>query len=1608
MAYDIELKPKVTSYDDLDKLEKRIKQIGEEGVSVDVSVNDKSQFVELSDKIKELEEKGITLDIKLDKNIEADNKALLSRVKQLRNFVKELNALTGDQSTITKTIDLRVNTDDISKQILNGLKILDKLNPNDTAFAKSLNKYKTSMAEIDDALTDISGGEKKFNSLKELTEYFSELETKANTAYSAIKKLENLKKKDNTLYERLASDTEIYESEYFGEDEGGEIREKVKIAVNKMVESATKKIEELQVKIKKAEADLVKTQDTIKGREEDTASGFVKGQIKEIARLRELIDSYRAEIEKFQALQAEAQKYAESYTYTPKNIGTRSDEEERVAVVATTATKQVAKSVTQANAAIAQVNTDNATKELHELANTEEQVVAATQEMNDTPIQLPGLRGDADTLLADTKTFLASYFSGISDAFVKLSNAGVDWIKPMNASMAKVEGYMKKMKDMTSQIKSPFDEASIAETQKKFDDIFNKFNSLDGTQKEIKIGVKISEEDRELLDKAAQYAREIYDKAKLIRDYQALKSKEGQKALEELGGQKKSKKGKEDPNALNVLEQTNKALEAYDKLVPKEVKITLLIENLDDLEKAVTYFTQIDNRNKKVSGQQTKSTSSKKPKSGVFTPFANSGDNNQGKSDGANQGNGGEKDPETQNSLKLIIGGLDSIYKKIEEVNTKLSNLKIEISSDASNKQSQGASTKSPTPNSGNGQDDLSGDYVGIAKEIMSSIKFSTDTMGDMIDRIDHFLLRLTRRFPVKNGETYGIPSDTESTNKGDDSPDNNNVVLESIKANTENISSKSNDILEKLSAIQKKIPTAKSLSNNATGKENTGTGDGDANTDSLISTLIDPKLGTIQQSVTNIDTNLANGETSEKTKSADKTSSVASNDVKNINKNVTAILTAIKKLGENKKSSGSKKEDSSKTKSKDNTATVKEKLNNLPTKLNGIQQSNSNISKNTKAIQTNTGNTSTKVGQVRDTIKSGVDTVVSHLATIENNTKQTENPNAPTNSNFATLETAIQNLTTALQNPSALQNAQNTQNSNTAPNAAQVAATLSNVSNLKAQSDNRIKELQKVLGIMGNGNFSSIFGSTQDVQSYINSLETLNKEIANAGRMLNRNDISPAQRTSAENTLQTKATVLNGIINGDDSLGFDAAKINNMITLLRNMETINSRISGVDGALQGLTKLKETLNGYKITVQPLEDAINSLKSTKQELNNLTGKLADSSLDEGQFQQLTATIAANQQSYQDAIDNATKILNTEQPDSIQSITTNFITAQKEIEKYQAKVDSLKDLLQNLKNKNIDPAKLNMGNGKTAKDLQNFLNTYEQFLNQNKNLSNPQEMQAFATNFQTNYQQPLDQYVSGLRQANRELSNMTSITRQATNADSFAKKVADFTTRVQKWGNTNSTALKDKNYLREYEQILGKLTSGAAITEERLRQLKTQFAQLNLRVNQAGVATKSFTDKLKEMFKKYGGWTLVTRTLNTAMRLLRSMVTQVKEVDTAMTNLRKVTEATGRQLNDFLESAGKRSVSLGASLTDYIDAVSEFSRLGKKIDEAQRLGELATMYKTVAEDLDIKTASQSLISTMQAFSQAGVQAEEIVDKFNYVGKIIAQQCSNVLKESSYIG
>lgn len=123
-------------------------------------------------------------------------------------------------------------------------------------------------------------------------------------------------------------------------------------------------------------------------------------------------------------------------------------------------------------------------------------------------------------------------------------------------------------------------------------------------------------------------------------------------------------------------------------------------------------------------------------------------------------------------------------------------------------------------------------------------------------------------------------------------------------------------------------------------------------------------------------------------------------------------------------------------------------------------------------------------------------------------------------------------------------------------------------------------------------------------------------------------------------------------------------------------------------------------------------------------------------------------------------------------------------------------------------------------------------------------------------------------------------------------------------------------------------------------------------------------------------------------------VLRDIYQATKDVDTSMVNLKKVSNETAASYDAFLTNAAKKSKELGVSISDLVDSTSEFSRLGYNLKDATKLGELATMYSNVAEDLSVTDAASSIISTMKAYDIAADDAQEIVDKFNYVGNNFA--------------
>lgn len=106
------------------------------------------------------------------------------------------------------------------------------------------------------------------------------------------------------------------------------------------------------------------------------------------------------------------------------------------------------------------------------------------------------------------------------------------------------------------------------------------------------------------------------------------------------------------------------------------------------------------------------------------------------------------------------------------------------------------------------------------------------------------------------------------------------------------------------------------------------------------------------------------------------------------------------------------------------------------------------------------------------------------------------------------------------------------------------------------------------------------------------------------------------------------------------------------------------------------------------------------------------------------------------------------------------------------------------------------------------------------------------------------------------------------------------------------------------------------------------------------------------------------------------RLHTGLYDAVVDLDTAMTELKKVTDETDESYDRFLSDAAQKAVDIGTSYSDYVTATANFARLGYSMADASDLAEVATIYSVVGDEIsDVNEATLSVTSNKTSVATA---------------------------------
>ena len=172
-------------------------------------------------------------------------------------------------------------------------------------------------------------------------------------------------------------------------------------------------------------------------------------------------------------------------------------------------------------------------------------------------------------------------------------------------------------------------------------------------------------------------------------------------------------------------------------------------------------------------------------------------------------------------------------------------------------------------------------------------------------------------------------------------------------------------------------------------------------------------------------------------------------------------------------------------------------------------------------------------------------------------------------------------------------------------------------------------------------------------------------------------------------------------------------------------------------------------------------------------------------------------------------------------------------------------------------------------------------------------------------------------------------------------------------------------------------------------------LSVQLNTLNGQIKNLGTSVKPVESGLSKFFS---GWKekMVNlaqyltsfQAMNQVWNTFKQGLEIVKEFDTALTEMRKVSDEPISKLKEFQKESFDMAKSVGTTALQIQNSTADFQRLGESFEESKQSAVNANKLLNVSEFDNIDDATSALISMKAAYSE--VAESDLVDKVNQVG------------------
>lgn len=273
---------------------------------------------------------------------------------------------------------------------------------------------------------------------------------------------------------------------------------------------------------------------------------------------------------------------------------------------------------------------------------------------------------------------------------------------------------------------------------------------------------------------------------------------------------------------------------------------------------------------------------------------------------------------------------------------------------------------------------------------------------------------------------------------------------------------------------------------------------------------------------------------------------------------------------------------------------------------------------------------------------------------------------------------------------------------------------------------------------------------------------------------------------------------------------------------------------------------------------------------------------------------------------------------------------------------------------------------------------------------------------------------------GKNELNQEVSILNKLDNEGKNVASTFVTITDNTKKTTKELETQLSLYKQKMvgldgtkgeldiFSQKYK---GKFDSTELESlKKRINDLNVSTPELNTKMKQLGIEFSSMRQQASqsasvltrtlEGFTKFARFYIVGGFLVGAVNNLKDAMTTLKEIDSQMVEIAKVTNLSADAMTKLKDSSFDTASDFGRKAQDYLSAVTEFSRAGYELQSSE-LSKVSLLAQNVGE-LTSEQANEFLIATDAAYKYKGSQEEltRVLDGVNQIDNKFATSIQKV--------